>query len=296
MIEEKIIRQKIAEGCDGKDLIIFFGYSKTTIIKYLKLYRIEIPLEFFGKHGRPKGIPMSVEQKEKLSKNNSGDKNPFFGKKHSNETKRKMSSNHADFSGDKNPFKKSITQDPEKIKQHSRKCRETHPTKYKIGDKFGSLLIESFKYSEDNHKIAVCHCDCGNTYEIRPSLFSVNATHHCGCEPIGSWKGIGLISGTYFNRVKRSAKKRSLLFSLTKEYLWELFKKQNGFCALSNISITPHRKDGIEYTASLNRINSSIGYIEGNVQWVHKDINLMKMDLELNRFIELCKLVSNNNK
>ena len=45
-------------------------------------------------------------------------------------------------------------------------------------------------------------------------------------------------------------------------------------------------------TASLDRIDSSKGYVKGNVQWVHKDINKMKTDFEQSIFIKLCKSVA----
>ena len=48
-------------------------------------------------------------------------------------------------------------------------------------------------------------------------------------------------------------------------------------------------------TASLDRIDSSKGYIEGNIQWVHKDINRMKGDSSDNDFIKLCKIISDFN-
>ena len=52
-----------------------------------------------------------------------------------------------------------------------------------------------------------------------------------------------------------------------------------------------------KYTsASLDRIDSSKGYIEGNVQWVHKDINKIKTDMSDNKFIEWCKLIAEYNK
>jgi hypothetical protein len=43
-------------------------------------------------------------------------------------------------------------------------------------------------------------------------------------------------------------------------------------------------------------IDSSKGYIEGNIQWVHKDINNMKWDFTQEEFINYCKLVANNFK
>ena len=36
--------------------------------------------------------------------------------------------------------------------------------------------------------------------------------------------------------------------------------------------------------------------IEGNVQWVHKDINKMKVDFEQPTFIQLCELVVTHNQ
>lgn len=44
-------------------------------------------------------------------------------------------------------------------------------------------------------------------------------------------------------------------------------------------------------TASLDRIDSSLGYIEGNVQWINKEINYMKMDLPQDKFIEWCEKI-----
>ena len=41
---------------------------------------------------------------------------------------------------------------------------------------------------------------------------------------------------------------------------------------------------------------SNKGYIENNIQLVHKDVNMMKGSLTQERFIELCKMVANHNK
>jgi len=47
-------------------------------------------------------------------------------------------------------------------------------------------------------------------------------------------------------------------------------------------------------TAYLDRTDSSKGYVEGNVQLVHKDVNISKNKYELQYFINLCKDVSKN--
>lgn len=77
-----------------------------------------------------------------------------------------------------------------------------------------------------------------------------------------------------------------------------MFLEQEGKCALTGDKLyfkssRLDRIDSKEQTASLDRIDSSKGYIEGNVQWVHKKINLIKMDLSQEEFIEMCKKVSN---
>lgn len=54
------------------------------------------------------------------------------------------------------------------------------------------------------------------------------------------------------------------------------------------------KKGQSNITASLDRIDSSKGYVEGNVQWVHKDVNYIKQDLEESYFKKLCKLITEN--
>ena len=84
---------------------------------------------------------------------------------------------------------------------------------------------------------------------------------------------------------------------ITMEQAWSLFKEQDGKCALSGVSIQfPKNRDQYGGTASLDRIDSKKGYILGNVQWVHKDINSMKNVFEQSYFIELCQKVAMTKK
>jgi len=83
--------------------------------------------------------------------------------------------------------------------------------------------------------------------------------------------------------------------NVTIEFIWELFLNQNRKCALSGVEIgfkkSVKREKKRDETASLDRIDSLKAYTEDNVQWVHKDINKMKWDFPVNRFLELTKLV-----
>lgn len=50
------------------------------------------------------GLEESIKRKKKHSEQRIGDNNPFYGKKHSEETRLKMSQNHVDFSKEKHPM------------------------------------------------------------------------------------------------------------------------------------------------------------------------------------------------
>lgn len=128
---------------------------------------------------------------------------------------------------------------------------------------------------------------------------SYNGIHdHSSCFCIHS-KKTGDLPGTKWNVIKHSALRRKLEFNITPEYVWELFLKQDGKCAISKLPIafakTKKGVNGGEDTASLDRIDPKKGYLIGNVQWVHRNINYMKYTLSQKEFIELCKVVASNN-
>ena len=148
--------------------------------------------------------------------------------------------------------------------------------------------------SDAGRSLAKCKCDCGNEVIVVPSLLKINLTNSCGCAPTGAWTGIEEISGTFLYRIKRNAEVRSLEYNLSNKFLWELYLKQNKKCALTGLPISFNRDTTKPSTASLDRIDNSKGYIESNIQWVHKDINKMRMEFDLDYFKKMCKLVVNN--
>jgi hypothetical protein len=75
------------------------------------------------------------------------------------------------------------------------------------------------------------------------------------------------------------------------------FLRQNGKCAYTGVDLvfgeTSNDRHRGKTTASLDRKDSSKGYIKGNIQWVHKDINFFKSDLSDNKFRRMCLMVAN---
>lgn len=107
------------------------------------------------------------------------------------------------------------------------------------------------------------------------------------------WTGYGELDGQRIAGYKQNAKKRKIEFKVTAKYLWKLLEKQNFKCALSGEEIYLNRNSA---TASPDRIDPIKGYLEGNIQWVHKRVNELKWDSTNNELIKWCKLIVNNNK
>ncbi len=129
-------------------------------------------------------------------------------------------------------------------------------------------------------------------YSIKPN------NNRTGRNNLKLRKGHKDVSGSYFCILQHGAKTRDMEFSVSIEYLQEILEKQEYKCALSGVILIFPTSLSIEgrkvQTGSLDRIDSNKGYIEGNVQWVHKTINCIKWKLSQEEFIDWCCKVSNN--
>jgi hypothetical protein len=102
---------------------------------------------------------------------------------------------------------------------------------------------------------------------------------------------IGKIRLSQFNKYKTGADQRGKLWSIDIYQAADVLKRQSFKCALSGIDIVAEGPFS-EITASLDRIDNNKGYEPNNIQWVHKEINMMRGSLNVKRFIELCKCVA----
>ena len=166
------------------------------------------------------------------------------------------------------------------------------------GQKFGKLTVKekSPRMINDNGCARwICKCECGNEVVVIGRLLRKGLTKSCGClrkEKTGSYKYEG-ISHFYWRKVLRGAEIRSLTVEITPQQAWEKFIAQNKKCALSGVDLVllGRHSDSKTQTASLDRIDSSKGYTLNNIQWLHKDINIMKSNFSDSDFVEWCKKV-----
>jgi hypothetical protein len=96
---------------------------------------------------------------------------------------------------------------------------------------------------------------------------------------------------TWFNKARTSAEVRNIEFSISMDDVYNLIVENNFKCALSGMDIS-FNSFGLKHPASIDRIDSSKGYINGNIQVIHKDLNFMKQRYSQEYFIKVCDMVS----
>ncbi|QZE11466.1 HNH endonuclease [Streptomyces phage Jada] len=173
-------------------------------------------------------------------------------------------------------------------------------TKYKVGDVFnGKRKIVEYCGSHPKHRVSMWKWECLGCGTIHGPSMTATLTrkdredsYPSCCHPRNmkgdknpKWRGYKELTGVWLYQYRSDAKKKGRTWNLTPEYLWSKWELQEGLCAYTGMQLT----HGVD--ASLDRIDSSIGYVEGNVQWVHRDINRMKSDFDESYFIEMCRKV-----
>ena len=169
--------------------------------------------------------------------------------------------------------------------------------KYVESGRYRYLNSETGKYvNGGKFDVWQCECECGKKFGVKNgNLKNGHATQcrECAATQTGNkLRKCPIDYNIWYNIVKRCNKK-GMELDITPEHLYELFLKQNGKCALSGVEIHFGKTRRKENTASPDRIDSSKGYIKGNMRWVHKYINTMRNSLPDHLFIEWCQRVVN---
>lgn len=166
------------------------------------------------------------------------------------------------------------------------------------GQRFGKYEVIDGNVTIDKEAKVSCVCDCGNISNV--SCYTLLKGTSKGCkvcrqskpkELNPAWKGYGKVPGKKLSRIIIGAKNRDIDVNIDLKFLSELYENQNGKCFYTGLPINFD-----DSSASLERIDSNLGYVETNVVWVHKNVNIMKRDLTYEEFYEVCKLVVENKK
>jgi hypothetical protein len=82
---------------------------------------------------------------------------------------------------------------------------------------------------------------------------------------------------------------RGKFFEVPYVYLYKVLKEQKFRCAISGVKIV------VGENASIDRIDSTKGYIVGNIQWLDKKVNIMKYTMTNKELIEWANKIYEHN-
>lgn len=171
------------------------------------------------------------------------------------------------------------------------------------GQRFNRLLaIERYRGERktvSNSARWVCRCDCGQVKDISIAGLLSGDSQSCGClnrelvEKNRLYRGFGTIPNSYWGEVSRGAKARKRALNITAEQAFNKLVAQEYRCALTGWDIGFGKKSRIcvkrvRNTASLDRIDSTRDYDLDNIQWVHVDVNRMKLHYPQEFFLKMC--------
>lgn len=103
----------------------------------------------------------------------------------------------------------------------------------------------------------------------------------------------------YIRRIKIRQKQKLIESTITLDDLLVQWETQKGRCVYTGIELKhkSSRKNNTDCTylntASLDRIDSSKGYVKGNVQFISVSANHAKNNLTHDQMLEFCKIITN---
>ncbi len=173
----------------------------------------------------------------------------------------------------------------------------SRPTKERMnitGQRFGKLVAVKVVHAQVcKAAVWLFKCDCGNERTMTIGAVMTGKYTCCGCQYVGgnthfNYKGTEHVPSAFWTRVIHSARTRDLEISITIEDAEAQFVAQGCKCAYTGVPLRAYYGRIDVGNASLDRIDSSLGYVKGNIQWVHKDINRMKWDYDEEHFLAMC--------
>lgn len=89
---------------------------------------------------------------------------------------------------------------------------------------------------------------------------------------------------------------KNIPFTITKEYLVDLWNEQEGKCAVSGIPMTYEIDNGRIFTnVSVDQKNPGQGYTNENTQLICQAVNQLKSDWDMDTVLYICKQIVDNN-
>lgn len=107
-----------------------------------------------------------------------------------------------------------------------------------------------------------------------------------------------IMFGRALSLSKKRAAKRGLDFNISKDYILDLFREQDGKCFYSGVSMNIVKEDGEIFhdplKMTLDCIQPSLGYTKGNVVWCAFCVNSFKQKMSIDQMVSICNGIIKN--
>ena len=177
---------------------------------------------------------------------------------------------------------------------------------FELGQVFGRWTIDSENLVlHSGRKQLQVKCACGTIGFVRGDRLKAGLTLGCKhCQHQSYYPETRISSARHYKGLHVSFLKRlGYIYNLTRgnkvinidltiEDLYNLLIQQEFKCALTGIPLNVIHLQHKDSNASVDRIDSNKGYTNDNIQWVTKDVNKMKNDLNQDHFIQMCNLIA----
>lgn len=171
------------------------------------------------------------------------------------------------------------------------------PKKDFTNKKINKLFVLKFKeYKVKPYgrvPVWLCQCDCGNLKDVTTNALT-NGQHSCGCSleeyrkncvsPTRIEEGRAMFN-ELFGSYKYRAKQKNIEFTLSEERFEQLIKSSCFYCNSEPRTVKIRKTSNGGYIHNgIDRIDSSQGYIEGNIVSCCEICNKAKRDISIKDF------------
>lgn len=169
------------------------------------------------------------------------------------------------------------------------KCNEQKPLNA-FGKAKAKFSISFHAEIKDEYKNVCKSCLAAEARDWRAKHPGYDGTGRFAKFPKEDRKLVSAICARLNEAKQRIRKFSKVETNLTIEYLYDLFKQQEGKCAMTGEKLEISK--GSPVSLSLDQIEPNKGYLVGNVQWLAWAVNRAKGDLDSDTFIRMCERVS----
>lgn len=175
----------------------------------------------------------------------------------------------------------------------------------KTGQRFGNLLVAGFAYANKGRSYWNCQCDCGNKVVVKGVYLVSGDRSSCGClrklsnarnlvkareNSPKRHKGVSTVENDIYVNRKKGAEARGHDFKLSKASFVELIHQPCYYCGGVDQRQNRTTKEVFDLNG-VDRVDNSIGYIEGNCVPCCSMCNYAKKDNSHSAFLSWVRRV-----